>query len=76
VFVDMARGPYNAERQAFIDEDLKLTLSEGRVLGLYDLERDPEERHNLSRDEARVAAMRGKLSAFKANLHPAPTPRP
>src|SRR5260221_8779443 len=34
VFVDMARGPYNDERRAFIEADQKLTVSEGRVLGL------------------------------------------
>jgi arylsulfatase A-like enzyme len=74
VFIDMARGPYNAERQALIDGNLKLTVSEGRVLGLYDLERDSEEHHNLLQDEARLGVMRAKFAAFKASLHPAPKP--
>jgi arylsulfatase A-like enzyme len=74
IFVDMARGPYNAERQALIVDDLKLTASEGRVLGLYDLAQDPQEGADLSRDEARVAPMRRELSAFKARLRRVPMP--
>jgi arylsulfatase A-like enzyme len=76
VFIDMARGPYNAERQALIDGDQKLTASEGRVLGLYDLAQDPGEKSDLSSDKARVAAMRDKLAAFKSRLRPVPMPPP
>ncbi|HVY27576.1 MAG TPA: sulfatase [Polyangiaceae bacterium] len=76
VFIDMARGPYNAERQALIDGDQKLTVSEGRVLGLYDLAQDPGEKLDLSSDKSRVAAMRDKLSAFKSRLRPVPMPQP
>jgi arylsulfatase A-like enzyme len=76
VFVDMARGPYNAERQALIDHDRKLTVSEGRVLGLYDLAEDPGEQHDLSRDKAAVQLSRDKLAAFKSRLRPLPMPQP
>lgn len=76
VFIDMARGPYNAERQALIDGDQKLTTSEGRVLGLYDLAQDPGEKSDLSSDKARVATLRDKLAAFKARLRPVPMPQP
>ena len=76
VFIDMARGPHNAERQALIEGDMKLTVSEGRVLGLYDLAADPGEKSDLSRDRARVSAMREKLSAFKSRLRRVPLPPP
>jgi choline-sulfatase len=76
VFVDMARGPYNAERRALIDGDQKLTVSEGRVLGLYDLAQDPGEKTDLSRDKPRVAAMRDKLATFTSRLRPVPMPSP
>ena len=76
VFIDMARGPYNAERQALIEDDLKLTVSEGRVLGLYDLAKDPAEKQDLSSDKTAVAAARDKLSAFKSRLRPVPMPGP
>lgn len=76
VFVDMARGPYNDERRALIEADQKLTLSEGRVLGLYDLAQDPGEKHDLSGERARVSAMHGELLKFTTRLRPVPMPRP
>jgi len=76
VFMDMARGPHNAERQALIDEDLKLTVSDGRVLGLYDLASDPEEKRDLAKDPAQLEPIRRKYSAFKSRLRRAPTPQP
>jgi arylsulfatase A-like enzyme len=76
VFIDMARGPHNAERRALIEGDQKLTVSEGRVLGLYDLDRDPGEKEDLARDKARVTAMREKLKAFTRRLRPVPMPPP
>ena len=47
VFVDMSAGPYNQERQAFIENDGKLIASSGRPLGLYDLGQDPGEKDDL-----------------------------
>jgi choline-sulfatase len=76
IFIDMARGPHNAERRALIEGDQKLTVSEGRVLGLYDLDRDPGEKEDLARDKARVTAMRDKLKAFTRRLRPVPMPPP
>jgi choline-sulfatase len=76
VLVDMARGPYNAERRALIADDQKLTLSEGRVLGLYDLAQDPGEKRDLSGDKPRVQAMREKFSAVTRRLRPVPMPQP
>jgi len=68
VFVDMAEGPHNAERRAFIDADQKLILSGGRVLGLYDLAADPAERRDLSADKARVEQAQERFREFRAGL--------
>jgi choline-sulfatase len=76
VFIDMARGPYNAERRALIEADQKLTLSEGRVLGLYDLAQDPAEKHDLSADKVHVLPMREKFTQFISRLQPLPMPPP
>jgi arylsulfatase A-like enzyme len=76
IFIDMARGPYTAERQALIEHDQKLTVSEGRVLGLYDLAADPGEKHDLSSDKARVQPMRDTLAAVKSQRRPLPMPQP
>ena len=76
VFIDMARGPYNAERQALIDHDQKLTVSEGRVLGLYDLAADGAEKHDLSGDKARLGPMRDALAKLKSQRRPVPMPQP
>jgi hypothetical protein len=74
VFIDMARGPYNAERQALIEHDLKLTVSEGRVLGLYDLAADAAEKHDLSADKGRLQPMRDALTELKSQRRPVPMP--
>lgn len=76
VLIDMARGPYNAERQALIDHDMKLTVSEGRVLGLYDLAADAAEKHDISSDKTRLLPMRAALSKVKSQLRPVPMPQP
>lgn len=76
VFIDMARGPHNAERQALIVGDEKIIASEGRVLGLYDLARDPGEKSDLSGDKQRTQSMRQKLSEFRASLRRVPMPKP
>jgi hypothetical protein len=59
-----------------IEADQTLTLSEGRVLGLYDLAQDPAEKHDLSADKARVSPMRDKLAQFTSRLRPVPMPQP
>ncbi len=63
IFVDMSAGPNNAERQAFIADDMKLITSNGRPLGLYNLAVDPDERHDLLDD----SELRNKILAqYKA----------
>ncbi|HLV20164.1 MAG TPA: sulfatase-like hydrolase/transferase [Polyangiaceae bacterium] len=68
VFVDMSAGPYNAERQAFIDGHLKLIASEGRPLGLYDLKQDPEEKQDLLENAELKETMLGRFKAFRNKL--------
>lgn len=69
IFIDMSAGPYNEERQALIEGDLKLIMSAGRgALGLYDLERDPDEEVDLSRDAERLEAARERFAAFQSRL--------
>ncbi|HET9931523.1 MAG TPA: sulfatase-like hydrolase/transferase, partial [Polyangiaceae bacterium] len=69
VFVDMAEGPHNAERRAYIDGDMKLVVSGGRALGLYDLAKDPAEKQDLSSDKALVSAALEQYRAFRRTLH-------
>jgi arylsulfatase A-like enzyme len=77
ILVDMPQGPHNAERSAFIDQDLKLITSGGRPLGLYDLAEDPGEKTNLLRDRDRTRAALDNYKGFRRGLreiHVRPTP--
>ena len=68
VFIDMAAGPNNADRQALIDGDKKLVASLGRPLSLYDLAVDPGETHDLLDDAVQAAPMIAKFKAFRRGL--------
>ncbi len=68
VFVDMAAGPNNADRQAFIERGLKLVASNGRPLGLFDLGTDPGEAHDLLDDPALREAVMARFQAFRRGL--------
>jgi arylsulfatase A-like enzyme len=68
VFVDMSAGPNNAERQAFIENDMKLIASSGKPLGLYDLAKDPGEKSDLLDDEARAGDIVDRYKAFRREL--------
>ena len=68
VFIDMAAGPNNADRQALIDDDKKLVASGGRPLSLYDLEADPGETKDLLDDAAITEPMIAKYKAFRRTL--------
>ncbi|MET0792557.1 MAG: sulfatase-like hydrolase/transferase [Polyangiaceae bacterium] len=68
VFVDMAAGPNNADRQAFIDDDKKLVASGGRPLSLYDLRVDPGETKDLLDDPGQAEPMIAKFKAFRRSL--------
>lgn len=68
VFVDMTAGPNNADRQAFLDGDLKLIASGGRPIGLYDLGKDPAEKQSLLRDAAVAEPAVERYRAFRRRL--------
>ncbi|MBX3182020.1 MAG: sulfatase-like hydrolase/transferase [Polyangiaceae bacterium] len=68
VFIDMAAGPNNAERQGFIEGDLKLIVSGGRPLGLYDLAKDPGEKKDLLDDAELKERVLDRYKAFRRQL--------
>src|SRR5690606_35671939 len=68
IFIDMPDGPYNGERQALIDNDLKLIVSRLRPMGLYDLATDPGEQHNLIKETSRVQPALSALKQFRSGL--------
>jgi arylsulfatase A-like enzyme len=68
IFIDMQAGPYNAERQAYIQNDLKLVTSNSKPVGLYDLKTDPGERTNLMTDKQRTSAALDEMKAFRSGL--------
>ena len=68
VFVDMSAGPNNAERQAFIQGDFKLILSNGRPLGLYNLAVDADEKHDLLDDEALRTRLVSEFKTYRRGL--------
>lgn len=65
VLIDMAHGPYTAERQAYIDGDIKLITAMGRPIGLFDLATDPGEKRDLLDDVELRERMVGEYRAFK-----------
>jgi arylsulfatase A-like enzyme len=68
VFIDMSAGPHNAERQAFIENDVKLVATSGRPLGLFDLATDPLEKKDLLDDKARAEEVLARFKAFRRQL--------
>lgn len=68
VFVDMAEGPHNAERQAFIEGDMKLIATSGRPIGLYDLKTDPQEKKDLLEDAERAKPIIARFKAKRRSL--------
>lgn len=71
VLVDMPQGPHNRERQAFYDYPYKLITSDGLPIGLYDLEKDPGEKNDLSKENKELLErMKEKKSAFMSKLKP------
>lgn len=68
IFIDMAEGPYNEERRAYIEQDLKLVTRKGVPLSLYDLAQDPNETNDLSRDRERARTALDRYKAFRSTL--------
>ena len=69
IYMDMPAGPYNDERQAFIDGSLKIVTTGGRALGLFDLAKDPGEKRDLLDDAAVARPMLDKTKAYRRSLH-------
>ncbi len=68
VLVDMARGPNNQERRAFLSGTHKLITSAGRVIGLYDLAADPGEKNDLSTQSPLVERLQTEMRAYLSTL--------
>jgi choline-sulfatase len=68
IYMDMSAGPYNDERQGYIEGDLKLVTSGGRPLNLFDLAKDPAENHDLLEDREKLRPMLEKSKAFRRSL--------
>ncbi|HEY3499906.1 MAG TPA: sulfatase [Polyangiaceae bacterium] len=68
VYIDMPAGPYNDERQAYIEDDKKLITSGGRPLGLFDLASDPGEKRDLADDPKIARPLLEKTRAFRRAL--------
>jgi choline-sulfatase len=75
VLVDMSEGPYNDERQAYFDGKLKLIATNGKPLGLYDLERDPGETRDLLGDAATAEPILVRFKAYRRTLRVVPAKR-
>lgn len=72
VLVDMPEGPHNEERQAFLDEGMKLIVTRGRPIGLYDLRKDPGEKRDLLSDSALAEPVIQRFKAFRRTLRTVP----
>src|SRR5690606_16593752 len=68
IFIDMPGGPFVPERQAFIEDDLKLITSKLRPMGLYDLAEDPGELDNLVKEVERTKAALERMKKFRRKL--------
>jgi arylsulfatase A-like enzyme len=68
VLVDMPAGPNNGERRALIREGRKLYVSNAVRYQIFDLERDPGEKTDLSSDKALLAQMKSHYQDFKSRL--------
>ncbi len=68
VFIDMPAGPYNTERQAFIENDYKVIAAAGRPLGVYHLTEDPGEERNLLKEPGVADTYIDRYKAFRREL--------
>jgi arylsulfatase A-like enzyme len=70
VFIDMPAGPYNGERQAYIEDDIKITTSNTRAMGVFDLTKDPGEKDNLMKDAELAQRVHTRYLEFRRGLEP------
>jgi arylsulfatase A-like enzyme len=63
VIVDMPGGPYNDPRMSILHGDMKLTISNGTKMELYDLAKDPDESKDLFSKDAPIVGLYGAARA-------------
>jgi arylsulfatase A-like enzyme len=68
VFVDMPPGPNNGERRALIHDNHKLYVSNAVRYQIFDLEKDPGEKTDISDNRPLLAEMKAQYQAFKSRL--------
>jgi hypothetical protein len=64
----MPAGPNNGERRALIREGHKLYVSNAVRYQIFDLEKDPGEKTDLSSDKALLVQMKNHYQDFKSRL--------
>jgi len=69
VFIDMPAGPNNGERRALIHEGQKLYVSNAVRYQVFDLEKDPGEKSDISDDKVLLGQMKAQYQTFKSRLH-------
>jgi arylsulfatase A-like enzyme len=69
VFIDMPAGPNNGERRALIHEGQKLYVSNAVRYQIFDLEKDPGEKSDISDDKVLLDQMKAQYQTFKSRLH-------
>lgn len=74
VLVDMSEGPNNAERQAFFDGGYKVISTNGRPIGLYEIDKDPGETKDLLGGGAPDQVL-ARFKAFRRTLRSVPPKR-
>jgi choline-sulfatase len=69
ILVDMPPGPHNGFRRAYYDHDLKLYVTDGAHLRLFDLKADPAEKQDLAKtDKEKLKQIQGRYDAFRGQL--------
>ena len=68
IFIDMPAGPYNSDRQAYIEGDLKLITTKGAPVGLYNLASDPGEKNNLLSVSTKTESIYLNFTKFREEL--------
>lgn len=68
VFIDMQAGPYNTERQAWLEGDYKLITSSSRPMGVYNLKDDPGEKKNLMKDRKLTQRLLDNFKQYRSGL--------
>ncbi len=68
IFIDMQAGPYNTERQAWIEGPYKLVTSSSRPMSVFNLKEDPGETENLMKDTELTSKLLDSFKQFRSGL--------